>query len=226
MKIPFTVEEFFQVFAVYNESVWPVQLVLFALAIGAISLAVMGGRRSSQAVFFILTIFWTWSGAIYHIEFFSRINSVAYFFGGAFILQGVLFFYTGVIRPKIEFRFKPQLTHIVGVVLIVYSLFIYRVIGFYQGHIFPAAPTFGVPCPTTIYTFGIILFSIHRVPWYLIIIPLLWSLVGFSAAVNLSVSEDYGLVIAGVLTTALLFFYKPGESHDNGQRQHQNQTVT
>ena len=224
MKIPFTAEEFFQVFEVYNESVWPVQLVLFALVIGAISLAVMGGRRSSQGVFFILTIFWTWSGAIYHMEYFSRINSVAYFFGSTFILQGILFFYVGVIRRKMEFKFKPQLTHIVGVVLIVYSLFIYRVIGYYQGHIFPAAPTFGVPCPTTIYTFGIILFSIHRVPWYLVIIPLLWSLVGFSAAVNLSVSEDYGLVISGGLTTALLLFYNQKESHNNGKRQHQ--TVT
>ena len=40
---------------------------------------------------------------------------------------------------------------------------------------------------------------------YLILIPLLWSLVGLSAAINLRITEDFGLVIAGVLGTTLIF---------------------
>ena len=64
---------------------------------------------------------------------------------------------------------------------------------------------FGVaPCPTTIFTFGILLWAVKSVPAYLLIIPLIWSIVGMSAAVNLRVPQDYGLVVAGVLGTALI----------------------
>ncbi len=34
MELPFTQHEFFQVFAAYNEAVWPMQWVLYALAAG------------------------------------------------------------------------------------------------------------------------------------------------------------------------------------------------
>ena len=64
---------------------------------------------------------------------------------------------------------------------------------------------FGVaPCPTTIFTFGILLWATKSVPAYLLVIPLLWSIVGMSAAVNLRVPQDYGLVVAGVLGTVLI----------------------
>jgi hypothetical protein len=225
MKIPFNVDDFFHVFEVYNESVWPAQLALYVLAITAFTLAFMGGRKSSQITFFILTIFWTWTGFVYHIGYFSQINTTAYFFGVIFIIQGIIFFYIGVIGRKIEFKFQPHITHILGVVLIVYSLLIYRIIGYYHGHIFPKAPTLGVPCPTTIFTFGILLLAIHRVPWYVIIIPFLWSLVGFSAAVNLSVTEDYGLVAAGILATFLLLSHHKKTLRTTGQAHEQNQTL-
>ncbi|MBP1750889.1 MAG: hypothetical protein H6Q52_3428 [Deltaproteobacteria bacterium] len=39
---------------------------------------------------------------------------------------------------------------------------------------------------------------------YLLVIPLLWSIVGMSAAVNLRVPQDYGLVVSGVLGTVLV----------------------
>jgi hypothetical protein len=64
---------------------------------------------------------------------------------------------------------------------------------------------FGVaPCPTTIFTFGILLWATKPVPAYLLIIPLLWSFFGIIAAVNWRVYQDYGLVVAGVLGTILI----------------------
>ena len=69
-----------------------------------------------------------------------------------------------------------------------------------------------------IFTFGILLYSVHRIPWYIIIIPLLWSIVGFSAAMNLGIQEDYGLVIAGLLSAAILLFGKPKPSTTHAVR--------
>lgn len=64
---------------------------------------------------------------------------------------------------------------------------------------------FGVaPCPTTIFTFGLLLWAATPVPAYLIIIPLIWAFIGMSAAVNLQVPQDYGLVAAGVIGTVLI----------------------
>lgn len=60
------------------------------------------------------------------------------------------------------------------------------------------------PCPTTIFTFGILLWSTAAVPLALVVIPLLWSVVGMSAAVSLRVPQDYGLVVAGLAGTALI----------------------
>ena len=72
------------------------------------------------------------------------------------------------------------------------------------GHTYPSNPTFGLPCPTTIFTFGILIWTVKKIQIYVVIIPLLWSLIGFSAALNLGVKEDFGLLIAGVLGFILI----------------------
>jgi hypothetical protein len=51
------------------------------------------------------------------------------------------------------------------------------------------------------------LFFSEKIPWYRIIIPFLWSLIGFSAALQLSIYEDFGLVFAG-LTGGFILFIK------------------
>jgi hypothetical protein len=42
------------------------------------------------------------------------------------------------------------------------------------------------------------------VPFFAVVIPLIWSLVGMSAAVNLRVPQDFGLVIAGIAGTTMI----------------------
>jgi hypothetical protein len=58
--------------------------------------------------------------------------------------------------------------------------------------------------PTTIFTLGVLLLARPRVAPWLVAIPFLWSLLGVSAAAQLGIREDLGLVVAGVLGTALL----------------------
>ena len=63
---------------------------------------------------------------------------------------------------------------------------------------YPRTPTFGVPCPTTLFTVGILMMS---TPMYrrLLVIPLLWTFIGGSAALLLGVTTDFVLLAAGVL---------------------------
>jgi hypothetical protein len=60
------------------------------------------------------------------------------------------------------------------------------------------------PCPTTIFTIGILLLARGNWVLWLSIIPVLWSLVGLAAAVQLGIPEDLGLPVAGLLLVVAL----------------------
>ena len=54
MSLPFSIAEFFAVFADYNRAVWPTQVLLYALGVGLGALAYQrggGGRQSRRSRF-------------------------------------------------------------------------------------------------------------------------------------------------------------------------------
>lgn len=66
---------------------------------------------------------------------------------------------------------------------------LYPLIGLIVTHPYPETPSFGVaPCPTTIFTLGLLLLVRHPRPWLLAAVPLLWSVLGGSAAFILNTS--------------------------------------
>ncbi|HIH96477.1 MAG TPA: hypothetical protein HA348_03170 [Thermoplasmata archaeon] len=91
--------------------------------------------------------------------------------------------------------------------MIIYDMVIYPVLGCLLGHGYPQSPCFGVaPCPTTIFTFGLLLLSDKKFPKYILLIPLIWSIIGFNAAISLSILEDIGLLIVGLLGTFMILY--------------------
>ncbi|HEX8037921.1 MAG TPA: DUF6064 family protein, partial [Chryseosolibacter sp.] len=164
---------------------------------------------SNSIIFAFLAFFWIWTGTVYHLIFFSPVNSAAILFGILFIVQGVIFLVQGACREKIKLRYALNFSGVLGMFFILYALVVYPLVGWIFGHRYPAAPTFGVPCPTTIFTFGVLLFSQHRISLLVILIPFLWSLIGFSAATDLHIPEDTGLVVAGISSALIVLFFKP-----------------
>ena len=204
MRIPFTSDEFLGVFAAYNQAVWPLPLIFAIAAILSVLIVLKNDTRSQWIVPGLLSVLWVWMGVVYHLTFFTSINPAAYVFGSVFILQGLLFLFAGLFRKSIRFRFEMKWTNVVALFVLAYGLILYPLIGYWSGRAYPHMPTFGVPCPTTIFTFGVLLLSVNRVPWYLIIIPCLWSVIGFTAALKLSITEDYGLLISCLVAIPLL----------------------
>lgn len=80
------------------------------------------------------------------------------------------------------------------------------------GHRYPVTPTFGLPCPTTILTIGLLAWTGFRTSPALWIVPLLWTMVGGSAATLLGMHEDLALPVAGVVGAGVLLarMYGPG----------------
>jgi hypothetical protein len=202
--MPFTINDFLNVFKEYNSAVFPFQIVLFASAIYIIYLAFSIKKYTNKIISVILSFYWLWIGIVYHILFFAKINPAAYVFGIIFILQGILFFKIGFIDKKLEFEVSKNWKTYIGVLFILYALIIYPVLGYIGGHIYPESPTFGLPCPTVIFTFGILLWVKKRFPLYLLVIPFIWSIIGLSAAINLGIREDFGLIVAGLIGSIFL----------------------
>ncbi|HEY9489937.1 MAG TPA: DUF6064 family protein [Chryseosolibacter sp.] len=209
MRVPFSIDDFFAVFERYNSDIWPLQLIFYALAIIAIVGLMMKLKNASQMLNQLLSFLWLWMGIVYHINYFASINPAANFFGGMFIMQGLIFAYLSVNKTKLEYRFNLTNIHsIVGIGFIVYGMVLYPLLNYLSGITFPRSPTFGLPCPSTIFTFGLLLIATRKIPWYIFIIPFLWSLIGFSAALTLSIEQDLVLGITGVVSVVLILLRK------------------
>lgn len=204
MKLPFTSEEFLKVFEAYNQAIFPIQLILYLLALLIIYLCVKKKNWSDKAISVILSFLWIWMGIVYHIIFFTAINKAAYFFGALFIFQGSLFLWKGVYQNKLKFNLTKNIYGFAGMALMVFALIIYPTIGYALGHIFPASPTFGLPCPTTIFTFGLLLTLNGKYPKVILIIPFIWAIIGFSAALSLGIKEDISLLVSAIITLLML----------------------
>lgn len=202
--MPFTPEQFFEIFARYNEAVFPMQIVLILSALAACALASRPKPFSGEIICVLLAYLWLWSGIFYHLLFFSEINPAAYFFAAAFILQGFLFLYTGAAKKNLRFCFKLNSDAVLGAIFILYALIFYPLLGFFAGRVYPSAPTFGAPCPTTIFTFGLLLWANEQLPLKLLVIPVIWTVIGTSAAVAFGVTEDFGLLAAGTVGAAFI----------------------
>ena len=204
--MPFSIEQFLQVFVDYNQAVFPFQAVLLVMALVTTVLAAKPFPASSRIVSVFLAFLWLWMGVVYHLLFFSEINPAAFLFGAAFVLQASLFFYEGVVHNRLGFRAQRDIYGLVGLLIILYALIVYPILGYARAAAYPSIPTFGLPCPTSIFTFGILLWTSKRVSPLLLIIPFLWSLIGAQAWAAFGIWEDFGLLATGIITVALLLY--------------------
>ena len=105
--LPFTKEEFFEVFARYDAAMSPAQVGAAALGLVALFLLFRPGPEASRVICLILAAFWLLMGIGYHLLFFTRINTLAYAFGFLFVAQAALLFADGFIRRQVMFRAEP-----------------------------------------------------------------------------------------------------------------------
>jgi uncharacterized protein DUF6064 len=204
MQLPFTVAQFLAVFRDYNETVWPVQVILLGLAAVAVLLVVFPRRWSGAAVSAILAGLWLWVGIAYHFWFFTRINPLAYFFAMLSIAGGLAFAWFGIARRRVEFRLQRNARSAAGCALVVFALAIYPAWAVLSGHRFPELPTFGLPCPLTLFTIGILGCAVRPLPRGVLVAPLAWSVVGAQGAFLLDVPPDLSLIVAAAFAVFLL----------------------
>lgn len=140
----------------------------------------------------------------YHLAFFTRINPLAYAFSGISLVGALTFLWQGVVRGRLQFAWIAGSRAFVGAFLVVFALIIYPIWSWDAGHPYPHMPTFGLPCPTTIFTIGLLSFLVPPYPRTPFVVPILWCFIGVQAAFLLGVYQDTGLIAAGVVAAVLL----------------------
>ena len=203
MKTPFTFEQFFNVFEDYNSAVFPLQPIIIILGIIAVLLIHSKKEIRNKLITGFLGILWLWIGIVYHFVFFSSINKAAYVFGGLYIIQGILLIIE-LFRKRLEFYFTGQLREYIGYFFILFGLIIYPIISYLLEGSLPRTISLGLPCPTTILTFGFFMITNNRFPKYLLIIPSLWAVIGTGAAINFGVYQDYLMLISAIIADTYL----------------------
>jgi hypothetical protein len=205
MNLPFTQRQFFEVFSSYNEDVMPLQIGLFLLGLSAFLALTVRRPDSDRVISAILAGLWAWMGIVYHLMYFREINPAATVFGAAFLGAAAIFAWAGVVRRALLFDCESRARRITGYALVAYALVGYPLLSAMLGREFLQMPTFGLPCPTTIFTLGMLAFLSAPFPRYVLAIPIAWSLIGAQAATLLGVYEDLGLLAAGLAGVWLAF---------------------
>ena len=124
-------------------------------------------------------------------------------FAAVSVAAGLVFVWQGVVKRRLEFRLSRGPRSITGLALIGFALVVYPAWSIHAGHRYPELPTFGLPCPTTLFTVGMLAFMVPPFPRSTLVVPVLWSLVGAQAAFLLGVTQDLGLLVAAVVGAVL-----------------------
>jgi hypothetical protein len=205
MSLPFSTDQFFAVFAAYNLAIWPAQIIAYILGLTGIAGLWLDRPIGRRLITSILAIFWGWNGAVYHFAHFSSINPAANVFALMFVVQAILFGVAAATSNDLQFKVGQNLRSVAGMGFILFALLIYEWLGWLAGHGLMKGPLFGVaPCPTTIFTIGMLLLARGSMVRWLSIIPVLWALIGSTAAVLLAVPEDLGLAVAAAALVGVL----------------------
>jgi len=201
--LSFSLEEFLLVLESYNLFVWPLQIIVYVLIVLVLFFSLTPTQYSAKIVSAILSFFWLFTGIVFCFIYWAPTHIFGYSFGIFCVLQGLLFLYS-IIRSDIKIGSPNKTYTLIGILFVLYAIICYQVFGYYLGHIYPKFFAVGlVPCPTTIFTFGIFTIMNNKIPIKYLVIPLMISLGGFLAAYN-GIYEDVGLIIIGILGTILI----------------------
>jgi len=206
--LPFSHAQFIEVFTRYNANVWPAQIAAYFLALAMVVAILSPLRTKGRLVAGGLALMWLWTGVAYHGVHFSAINNAAYLFGALFVIQGLLLT-RAALTDTLRFASSGKAKSWLGWSLVAYATILYPALGLWFGFRAVELPMFGItPCPVTIFTFGIFLLAAPVSRW-LLAVPVLWALIGGSAAFLLRVPQDWVLLASGFSVIVLLH---PGAS--------------
>lgn len=202
-----TLERFLKYVSLYNQELYPAQFLMLGLGLIAVFLVFFRTKYSSRSIAAILAFFYGWIGIQFYMIYFQEFMPISYVFGILFLAQAFIFILEGTIKNRISFQFKADLYGLTGALLIFYGIIGYQALEYILDRGYPEILSFGMfPCPTLIFSLGILLWTGKKFPAYVLIFPLIQALSGFIPAFMIGIVEDIGLIISGLLVLFMLAY--------------------
>jgi len=199
----FSPRTYYRLFELYNEAIWPAQLIGLAAGLVVLVLLVWPTRWRGWCVAAILAGCWLWVATFYHWQHYATINWAADYFGYAFALEALLLSWTGGILDRLRFRRIADPDGAAGFSLAGFAIVIYPLIGPLLGRPWTQVEIFGVaPDPTVLATLAVLV-AAERAHWPLLVLPLCWCAVS-GATLWTMASPDWPIMpLAGAIAMAL-----------------------
>jgi hypothetical protein len=220
------VEDFFDTLQVYNELLLPITILTYLLGLVAVYLASRKSSQSSRFTSCILGFLWLWSGLVFNMLFYGpsdvevlglTVTGMWYLAGVLFVLQGLLFVMLGAIKNAFSFRLDTSSYSVGGAILVVYAMVLYPLIGLLTGYAYPRYPVFGsAPCPVTIFTLGLLLWTNREISTLVAAIPVVWGIMGIVPVLVLGIYADIGLIVSGVIGLPLILLHNRSVARESG----------
>jgi len=106
--IPFSKETYLRQIEIYNEFLWPFQIVVLLLILAFTFCIIKKIEVPRRLISIIIGIIWLQIGITFYIGQLSPIFKLAPHIGSIFIIESLLFFWIGGIRGNVEFIYQKN----------------------------------------------------------------------------------------------------------------------
>lgn len=191
-------EAFWTQVGAYNEATWPIALAMIVVAAFlTCRVFLRPGVRTDMALKAFLSFAFAWNGVVFFLIFVR--NPISMLAGAPLFLVVALLFAVDIRTGKTQFRPpKAAWKRSVTVFWIVLA-FLYPVIGWPLGHVYPQVLLPPFPCPLTVFAIALVAAAAPNVDKKVFIVLLPWALMGLPKCFGaLDCYEDCILFAAGI----------------------------
>jgi hypothetical protein len=195
-------EAFWTQVGAYNETMWPIATAMIvAAAFLTCRVFLRPGAGTDLWMKVFLSFAFAWNGVVFFLIFLK--NPISIFTGAPLFILVSLLFAVDIRSKKTHFR-PPEATWKKGITVFWIALvFLYPVIGWPLGHMYPKALLSMLPCPLTVFAIALVAAAAPNVdkkvfilllPWALMALPKCFGALDCYEDCILFASGAYGLV--------------------------------
>jgi hypothetical protein len=197
-------EEFWTQVAVYNATMWPI-VIAMSVAAAFLTYRVFSkpGAKTDLWLKAFLGFAFAWNGIVFFLVFVK--NPISMFTGVPLFIIVSLLFVLDILAKKTRFQ-PPEATWKKGLTLFwIVLVFLYPVIGWPLGHVYPKMLLPMFPCPLTVFAIALVAAAAPNVDKKVFILLLPWALMALPKCFGaLDCYEDCILFASGVYGLAEL----------------------
>jgi hypothetical protein len=199
-----TTETFWNKIGLYNDATFIVQIIMSIVAVVLLLyIFIKPSNKVNILMKAFLSFAFAWNAIVFFLiyaepSFFSYLGAVL------FIIISILFA-LDIFTKKIEFRFPPSNYIRYITMIFVFLVFLYPLIGYVLGHVYPKTCTPVMPCPLTVFAIALVVAAIPKVDKKVFVALLPWALLGLPKCLGVSdCYEDCILFISGIYGVVML----------------------